>query len=72
VTPEQIGIPAFIILTLGGTFMTLLLRGALRLGREYEEMKAERDWWRSRAERGVRMAETATSMAERMVPPAGS
>jgi hypothetical protein len=71
-TPEQIGIPAFVILSLGGAFVTALMRGTLRLGREYEAMKAERDYWRNRAERGVRIAEVATNVADRMVPPVGS
>lgn len=78
-SPEQIGVPAFVILTLGGAFMGLLLKGTLRLGRECEameerlkEMQADRDWWRSRAERGARMTETATNVLDRVVPPNAS
>jgi hypothetical protein len=75
-TPETIGIPAFIILTMGTAFITALMKGGLRLGREYQQlevyakqMKDERDFALSRLERGVRIAETATSLAERAIPP---
>ena len=71
-TPEAIGIPAFIILTGFSAYHVLLMSGKIRLGREYEDMKTDRDWWRSRAERGVQMAEKATSVADRLIPPGGS
>jgi hypothetical protein len=34
-----------------------------------KQMKDERDFALSRLERGVRIAETATSLAERAIPP---
>lgn len=77
-TPEQIGIPAFLIFTGFSTLFGLLLSGKMRWEREVkavekqlEEMRADRDWWRSRAERGARLTEAATNVAERVLPPAG-
>lgn len=71
-TPEMIGVPAFLIFSGFSALFGMLLSGKLRLGREYDAMKDERDWWRSRAERGARLAETATNLADRVIPPTGS
>jgi len=47
------------------TFVSGLLRGWWVLGREYEVMRLDRDYWRSRADRGTSLAERATTVAER-------
>ena len=66
-TPEAIGIPAFIILTLGGTFMGFLLSGKLRLGREFEAMEKQMLFWQRMALRGTALSEKATSVAEQLI-----
>lgn len=65
-TPELLGLPAFLILTGFLAFVSGLLRGWWVLGREYEAMRADRDYWRSRTERGTSLAEQATKVAERV------
>lgn len=74
-TPDQIGINAFLIFTGFSTLFGLLISGKLRWEREVKsveaqlaEMKADRDWWRLRAERGARMTETANNVLDRVVP----
>ena len=64
-TPELLGLPAFLILLGFMTFVSGLLRGWWVLGREYEVMRLDRDYWRSRADRGTSLAERATTVAER-------
>jgi hypothetical protein len=77
-TPEQIGIPAFLILSGFTTFIGLLWKGTIRLGREYDALEKRRleevlfwqgqsSFWQKRAERGTAFAEKATSVAERLV-----
>lgn len=51
--------------------LALLMTGALRLGREVEQLKADRDWWRQRyldsledTERAVRAGETIATTTE--------
>ena len=50
--------------------LVLLMSGALRLGREVEQLKADRDWWRERylaslddTERAVRAGERIATIA---------
>lgn len=78
-TPATLGLPAFLILFGFTTFFAGLLRGDWYLKREYkalevslEKMTGERDYWRDRVERGASLAEQATSIANRVLPPAGS
>jgi hypothetical protein len=66
-TPELLGLPAFLILTGFTVFVTGLLRGWWVLGREFESMRADRDYWRTRADRGTSLAEKATTVAEKVV-----
>lgn len=40
-------------------FITGLLRGWWCLGRELEQMRSDRDYWRNAAQRGLDMTETA-------------
>lgn len=68
-TPELIGLPAFLILTAFGLFVTALQREWLVLGREYREMRGQRDYWRIRVERGTQLAEKATAVAEKLAGP---
>lgn len=75
-TPELLGLPAFLILTGFVAFITGLLRGWWVLGRECEsletqlsDMKSDRDYWRNRVERGTALAEQATNLASRTLPP---
>ena len=63
-TPELVGLPGFLILLGFTTFVGGLLRGWWVLGREYEVMRADRDYWRTRADRGTQLAERATTVAE--------
>lgn len=51
----------------GGAFgivLVLLLQGVLRLGREYEEMRRDRDMWRRIALEGNEVAGHAVEVAE--------
>lgn len=66
-TPELIGLPAFLIFLGFSTFLTALLRGWIVLGREYRTMAADRDYWRSRAERSTSLAERGVAVAESLV-----
>jgi hypothetical protein len=65
-TPELLGLPAFLVLTGFVAFISGLLRGWWVLGREYRAMMADRDYWRTRADRGTQLAERATGVAERV------
>jgi hypothetical protein len=62
----MLGLPAFLILSGFSAFLTGLLRGWFVLGREYQAMTADRDYWRTRADRGTLLAERATGVAERV------
>lgn len=47
-----------------GLVLLLLINGVLRLGREYEEMRRDRDMWRRIALDGNDMARHAVEVAE--------
>lgn len=47
-----------------GIVLLLLINGVLRLGREYEEMRRDRDMWRRIALDGNDMARHAVEVAE--------
>jgi hypothetical protein len=66
-TPETIGLPAALIFAGFMAFFTGLLREWWVLGREYRAMQSDRDYWRSRVDRGMQLAERATAVAERSV-----
>lgn len=47
-----------------GIVLLLLINGVLRLGREYEEMRRDRDMWRRIALEGNDVARHAVEVAE--------
>jgi hypothetical protein len=77
-TPATLGLPAFLIFLGFSTFLGLLFKGAIVLGREctslekqLADMRSDRDYWRLRVERGTALAEQATGIASRALPPVG-
>lgn len=58
----QLGLAAMLV----AVFLVMLMRGDIRLGREYTTLEKDRDFWREAAMRVQQHAGTAVTVAERV------